>query len=176
MKVVSKMAVGTRMFSRMNYQVIRGMKELYTIQELSAADWVTIKDYFDHRCAYCDKLDSGNPRDGIVPDHLIPASENGDFVIGNVIAACHDCNDRRGKKQWDRWLETQFPEFAGKRIQKIHQYLRQFAYVVIDKPESRLIDEELQEYYSIMSEWELLWQRARKLRNNINKRVKQGKG
>lgn len=165
------MAMGTRMFSRMNYQVIRGMKEIYSVQELSRDNWTTIKDFFSHRCAYCHKPDTGNPRDGLVPDHLVPASDNGDYVIGNVVAACHGCNDKRGKKHWETWLKSEFPADADLRIHTIKQYLETFPYFKPKNPETRLTEEEWKEYDAILKEWDQLWNRARDLRDRVKERI-----
>jgi hypothetical protein len=162
--------VGTRMFSRMNYQVVRGMMELLAIHNLSQSEWTSIKQYFDNRCAYCGIEDTGDSRNGLVPDHLVPASKGGDFVIGNVIAACHDCNDRRGNKDWESWLRLNYSSDANSMIQKINVYLQKFSYVTPENPEMRITDEERGEYGSIMSEWDELWKRARKLRDKINNR------
>jgi hypothetical protein len=162
--------VGTRMFSRMNYQVVRGMMELITTQELSRTDWSCIKEFFEHRCAYCGISDTGDTRNGLVPDHLIPASQNGDYLIGNVVPACHDCNDRRGKKPWESWLRQNYPEDAEIKVKTIVRYLQQYPYTHQERPEERLTEEERQEYESIMSEWGRLWQRARALRDQIARR------
>lgn len=159
--------IGTRMFSRMNYQVVRGMMELITTQDLSYADWSSIKEFFGHRCAYCGVLDTGDTRNGLVADHLIPASNNGDYMIGNVVPACHDCNDRRGKKPWEPWLRQFYPVDAETRVKSILRYLQKYPYTRNERPEERLSKADLQEYESIMSEWGLLWQRARVLRDRI---------
>jgi hypothetical protein len=165
-------AVGTRMFSRMNYQVKRGMMELITTQELSRNDWSNIKEFFEHRCAYCGIPDTGDTRNGLVPDHLIPASQNGDYLIGNVVPACHDCNDRRGKKPWELWLRQSYPADAEMRVKTMIRYLQQYPYKLQEKPETRLNKEEWQEYESIMSEWGHIWERARTLRDQITRKQK----
>ncbi|MEF3313791.1 HNH endonuclease [Paenibacillus sp. GYB004] len=160
-------SMGNRMFSRMNYQVVRGMRELITTHELSPTDWSSIKEIFEHHCAYCGIADTGDTRNGLVPDHLIPASLNGDYLIGNVVPACHDCNDRRGKKPWESWLRQNYPADAETRVITIVRYLQQYPYTPPERPEERLTEEERQEYESILSEWGHLWQRARALRDQI---------
>lgn len=165
-------AIGTGMFSRINYQVQRGMKELYLLRNLSVTDWEEVKAFFNHECAYCGTPDTGDSRNGLVPDHLIAVAENGDFVLGNVIAACHSCNDQRGKKPWRKWLEDKYNEEALPRIAKIESYLESYPYAPPAGPWDRLTESELTQYYAIMNDWQGLWQRALKLRDQISARRK----
>jgi hypothetical protein len=164
--------VGTGMFSRMNYQVQRGMKELYSIRSLTIIEWEEIKKFFGYCCAYCGTKDTGDSRNGLVPDHLISAAEHGDYVVGNAIAACHNCNDRRGKKHWEKWLEYNFPDTSKIRIKKINEYRELYPYSAPGGANSRLTESELLEYNSILNDWEGIWSRAVQLRNQINLRKK----
>jgi len=164
--------VGTGMFSRINYQVQRGMKELFLLRNLPETEWEEVKAFFDHKCAYCGTPDTGDSRNGLVPDHLIAVAENGDFVLGNVIAACHSCNDQRGKMPWKKWLEDKYNVAAPGRISKIESYLARYPYVPPAGPWDRLTESELIQYYAIMNDWHYLWQRALKLRDQISARRK----
>src|SRR5437879_1662472 len=110
---------GTRLFSRANYQVLRGFSELLTEHSLTRAEWRTVTDHFEQRCAFCGIEDTRNPRTGLVPDHLVAAKNFGAFCIGNVVPACHDCNDRRGKMDWREYLQRYHPMEALPRISTI---------------------------------------------------------
>ena len=114
---------GTKHFSRMNYHVKRGMRELLSHRTLSSSDWTEVRELFANECAFCGCEDTGNPRTGIVPDHLIPAVEHGESCLGNIVPSCQDCNDHRGKKEWRSYLLSEFTDDANDRIQKIEQYL-----------------------------------------------------
>jgi hypothetical protein len=160
---------GTRLFSRMNYQVLRGMSEIITIHNLNDNQWQTIRSFFNQRCAFCNCEDTGNPRTGLIPDHLIAASDLGDMVFGNAVPACHDCNDKRGKKDWHTWLEAQFQAATALRIERIEQYLHEFPYIQ-PTPESRLTADELSEYNLLLQEWDSIWQRARLLKDRVHLR------
>lgn len=161
---------GTGMFSRINYQLQRGMKELYLLRNLSKTEWEEVRSFFDHKCAYCGAPDTGDPRNGLVPDHLIAVAENGDFVLGNVIAACHSCNDKRGKKPWKKWLGDNYGVEAPERISKIETYLARYPYTPPAGPWERLTESEMTQYYTIMNDWQELWLRAQKLRDQISAR------
>jgi hypothetical protein len=102
----------------------------------------------------------------LIPDHLIPASELGDLVLGNAVPACQDCNDARGNRPWRSWLRDQFPVDSVARTQRIEQYLRRYPYTQAT-PETRLTAEELAEYNSILQIWSSLWKRARTLRDRV---------
>lgn len=163
---------GTKHFPRMNYHVLRGMRELLSHRSLSDQEWELIKQYFERTCAFCGCEDTGNPRTGIVPDHLIPAVEHGEFCLGNIVPSCQDCNDHRGKKDWRRYLESEFSDDAPSRIAKIEDYLVQYPYRVTDDPHEYLSDEESAEYSAILSAWNEVWASARSLRDRINRRRK----
>jgi acetone carboxylase gamma subunit len=44
---------GTKHFSRMNYNVLRGMRELLSHRSLSDLEWVEIRAFFGNTCAFC---------------------------------------------------------------------------------------------------------------------------
>ena len=163
---------GTKHFSRMNYNVLRGMRELLSHRSLTSDEWVIVKEFFKNTCAFCGCDDTGNPRTGIVPDHLIPAVEHGEFCLGNIVPSCQDCNDHRGKKAWLAYLNTEFPGDAEFRINKIEGYLEKYPYKVSDDPHEYLTDEESEEYSNILKNWNEVWESARSLRDRINKRRK----
>ncbi|TKJ83783.1 hypothetical protein PaeCFBP13512_22465 [Paenibacillus sp. CFBP13512] len=167
MKISTNKRVGTGMFSRMNYQVQRGMKEILTIRDLSMRDWHEIKNFFNNQCAYCGIEDTGDSRNGLVPDHLIPAVDYGDYVIGNVIPACHGCNDRRGKKNWEPWLVANYPTQAEQRVAVVKEYLNKFPYDHHLNPIEKLSPLDQQEYEAILKEWNIILNRAKNLRDKL---------
>jgi hypothetical protein len=90
----------------------------------------------------------------------------------DAIAACHNCNDRRGKRPWEKWLEANFPDTSIMSIMKINEYRKLYPYAAPEGADSRLTESELLEYNSIVNDWDGIWSRAVKLRNQINKRKK----
>jgi hypothetical protein len=162
---------GNKFFSRINYQVQRGLRELLSERELSHAEWSLIKVRFGNRCAFCGIEDSGNPRTGLIPDHLVPTTENGEMCMGNIVPTCHDCNDKRGAKDWRSYLEANFPTFFVERSARIQSYLDEYNYSPpVDL--SNLTEVEATEYRNILVEWEILWNRMRELRDNVKSRRK----
>lgn len=161
---------GTKHFSRMNYYVQRGMRELLSPRTLSESEWEEIKRFFGNLCSFCGCEDTGNPRTGLVPDHLIPAVEHGENCAGNIVPSCQDCNDHRGKKEWRNYLLTTFACDAEVKTNKIEEYLERYPYEIIDDPHEYLTDDESQRYTQLLEEWNEVWEKARVLRDNINDR------
>jgi len=166
---------GTKHFSRMNYHVQRGMRELLSHRTLSNSEWGEIKLFFGSLCAFCGCEDTGNPRTGIIPDHLIPAVDHGEICIGNIVPSCHDCNDHRGKKEWRNYLLTEFTNDAEARINRIKEYLEQYPYKITDDPHEYLTDEETEQYIKLLEKWNDVWEKSRVLRDHIIKRRKNEK-
>jgi len=160
----------TSMFSRMNYQVDRGMKELLVPPLLIAEEWHSILEFFDYRCAFCGTGHTGNKRTGIIPDHLIPASEYGALCIGNVVPACHSCNDRRGDKPWDQYLKESLRDRRKQAVPRIRSYIRKYPYKAIKSPHEALSTSQYREFRRIMASWSRLWRDAQALRKAIGRR------
>lgn len=159
------MRKGTNHFSRMNYHVQRGMNYIIKDHSLTVSEWEELKREFQNRCAYCDEEPSMGNR-GIVPDHLIPASDDGEYVIGNIIPACQRCNDQMGNKQWESFLQKTAGSEYEIRRQRILNHIKKYEYVKSD-PKSRLTATQLSEFDTILSEWEDLWSRARQFRDSL---------
>jgi len=172
-KVQAKKKPGNKFFSRINYQFQRGIRELLSEKELSHKEWLEILECFNNRCAFCGILDNKNPRTGLIPDHLTPTTENGEMCIGNIVPSCHECNDRRGSKYWIDYINASDYDDKESKISRIKQYLKKYPYTP-PKELSTLTDEEANEYREIIKEWEFIWQRLRKLRDEIKDRRKNG--
>lgn len=164
----------TSMFTRMNYQVERGMNELLSTRNFTKDDWSTVLEFFDFKCCFCGNGDTGNKRTGIIPDHLIPASEYGELCLGNVVPSCHSCNDRRGDSPWRDFLNRNFPAEAPRRARKLEAYLSKYPYSPVKAPSDVLTGKELAEFRRIKDTWAELWKDAKSLRKRINNRRKGG--
>lgn len=68
---------------------------------LSVAEWNTIKDAFDHGCAYC-----GIHSERLTQDHVMPVSRGGAHIMGNVVPACKSCNCRKSDKTPEEWFSA----------------------------------------------------------------------
>lgn len=164
---------GTQHFSRMNYHVRRGMREIVApTHRIQKTVWAEILKEFSHRCAYCCCEASADNR-GIVPDHLVAVTEFGELVSGNTIPACQSCNDSRGNKDWRSFVISRFPIVAAERIEAIERHIQKHNYIP-RTPESALTGEELVEYNEVILQWENLLSRAQALQSAVAKRREQG--
>lgn len=57
-----------------------------------------------HTCQYCLKSGAGA---NLTLDHVVPRSRNGESTWENLVACCHECNNRKGNRT---------PEEAGMRL------------------------------------------------------------
>ncbi len=89
----------------------RGLPDTFTQQ-----DWERALEYWNHRCAVC-----GRPRGlwhTLAADHWIPltAPDCPGTVPTNIVPLCHGevgCNNSKGKKMPDAWLEERLGQKAG---------------------------------------------------------------
>jgi NMD protein affecting ribosome stability and mRNA decay len=162
---------GTQHFSRMGYNVRRGLREIVApAHRLSKAHWSAVLEEFSHVCAYCGGAPSAANR-GIVPDHLVAVTDHGELVPGNTIPACQTCNDSRGNKDWREFIRVRFPSSARSRIAAIEAHIKRHNYSACT-PESALTDEELTEYRQILQQWEALLTKAQALQARVAGRRK----
>lgn len=61
--------------------------------DLTAAQWETVLQAFDYRCAYCHKK-----RKPLTQDHVTPFALGGSHTLWNVVPACKSCNSKKGTK------------------------------------------------------------------------------
>jgi hypothetical protein len=161
---------GTAHFSRMKYHVHRGLREIVAPRQvLTATDWQSISTSFDGKCAFCDQLATQANR-GIVADHLVPAKEFGELVLGNALPACQTCNDSRGEVEWHEFVRKSFPGDSAAQILRIERYLAQHSYQA-STPEKVLLPDELAEYESLKVEFDKWLARAQTLRATVMART-----
>lgn len=159
---------GTQHFTRMNYNVRRGLREIVAPDHrVSKEKWTLVLAEFSNKCAYCSSAPSAENR-GIVPDHLIAVTEFGELVPGNIVPACQTCNDSRGNKSWREFIIQRFTD-AVERIKRIEHYISTHHYTP-RTPESALTPEELEQYLQLIADWEVFLVNAQHLRSQVVKR------
>jgi 5-methylcytosine-specific restriction endonuclease McrA len=62
------------------------------VSDLTAEQWKTIQESQDHRCAYCGRRAKGH----LHREHLTPVVESGSTTLHNIVAACPQCNSKKG--------------------------------------------------------------------------------
>lgn len=64
------------------------------VNDLTAAEWTSIKAAYGQRCAYCHT----KPK-RLTQDHVIPLAKGGHHTASNVVPACQPCNSRKGTRE-----------------------------------------------------------------------------
>ncbi|MEX2445189.1 MAG: HNH endonuclease [Alkalispirochaeta sp.] len=160
---------GTKHFPRLSYNVSRGLREIVApVQTMSEEDWNSVLRQFDSCCAFCGEGATRENR-GIVPDHLVPVTDYGELMLGNVVPACQRCNDSRGNGDWRKYVVEEFPEKASQRIATIEAYLSAHPYKPFH-PEEILNQDELREYNEILAKWESIQETAKDLYDKVKTR------
>ena len=76
-----------------------------------------IKENWNHECAYC------GSNENITLDHIKPRSLGGPDETNNVICACHECNQEKGRDQWLDWYKEQC-FFSWERMKSIESWMK----------------------------------------------------
>lgn len=82
----------------------RRHKEKKLNNTLTRRQWELIKEFFNHRCAYC-----GRENIQLEREHVVPVSQGGGLTVDNIVPACRKCNNRKGDRT---------PEEAGMEIKR----------------------------------------------------------
>ena len=65
-----------------------------------------LRHYILHRdawqCRYCDK--HGTEKNPLELDHVVPKAKSGPSVVGNLLTACHRCNQKKGNRDVEDFL------------------------------------------------------------------------
>lgn len=83
---------------------------------LSNGQWEEIKEYFHHKCAYC------NSKRKITQDHFVPLSKGGEYTHNNIIPACTSCNSSKHNKSFFEWYPN-YEHYSKQRENKILNFL-----------------------------------------------------
>jgi predicted restriction endonuclease len=93
---------------------------LYNLEAITSSEakrkWrQSIKEYWDHECAYCGETEN------LTLDHITPRSKGGTDRVTNVLCACKECNTSKGHQMWSDWyLNQEF--FTTERLSKIVEW------------------------------------------------------
>jgi 5-methylcytosine-specific restriction endonuclease McrA len=63
--------------------------------DLTKAQWLSIKENYQHRCATCNTPDHVQP---LTMDHIIPVLHGGQTTKSNIQPLCQPCNSRKSSR------------------------------------------------------------------------------
>ncbi len=65
----------------------------------------SIKECWDHRCAYCNAIPIDDK--SLTLDHVKPRSAGGQDLTSNLVPACAKCNADKGSEDYKKWFRKQ---------------------------------------------------------------------
>lgn len=109
-------------------------------------------------------------------DHLVPVSEGGDTVIGNMVPACAKCDDSKRHILFADWMKCGVPGSptsrgvgdVDTRLARIGEYVAKYDYQPL-KPAERLNPEQRRQFEELRS-------RLMCLKNDCNAFIKEYRG
>lgn len=153
-----------KVFSRLENQFKRGYNKIFTDYNLTRKDWEETKKFFNNRCAYC-----GKKTINLAREHIVSATNGGDYVKGNIIPSCNSCNNKKKNKDVKKWFKETFPKRYAKGITKIDQFVKLSKYKYkLDR--DRMNSTQWKEYTKIKTDWDKLLKRMKLLREKIMKK------
>lgn len=103
-----------RAYNHRRYARKRALPATFTAQ-----DWQRALDYFDCRCAVCNR--PIGLWHTIAQDHWIPVTKGGAYTPDNIIPLCHGdggCNNSKGNKDAHEWLLSRYSARKTAQIEK----------------------------------------------------------
>lgn len=127
----------------------RALLECIAVRQFGATEIREVLKFFGDdppACAFC----------GAAPisrwDHLVPVTQGGDTVLGNMVPACSKCDDSKGDQPFEAWAlgsAPGSPRSRGvadleQRLAKLRDYAASYAYRP-RAPHERLNAEEMRQ-------------------------------
>ncbi len=136
--------------------VKRALFECIAVRKFGAPEMSQVLSFFAEHppcCAFC----GGRPVKRW--DHLIPVTQGGDTVLGNMVPACGKCDDSKADEPYESWAIGAAPgsprsrgvKDLAQRLEKIGQYVAKYGYRP-RTPEQRLNEEELRRFEVLRSD------------------------
>jgi hypothetical protein len=96
---------------------------LYNLEAITSSEarkkWrQSIKDKWNHKCAYC-----GDDKN-LTLDHITPRTKGGTNRLTNILCACKNCNYSKGHELWFEWYLMQ-DFFTEERLSAIIEWQKQ---------------------------------------------------
>ena len=101
-------------------------------ESFTAEDWARVTEEFGNACAYCrTPFDAGSPQRKRVMDHAVPINRVslGEHRLGNLVPACHACNQTKGQKGYAEFCADEAS------LARIEAHMDRYGYVPIGEDE-----------------------------------------
>lgn len=91
--------------------------------DITEAEWLACKEYFNYCCAYCAMTEECSlieNKQQLHKDHAINEGEND---ISNCLPSCRSCNSSKKQNDWDNWFNEENKRFSIERYLRISHWL-----------------------------------------------------
>lgn len=105
---------------------VRNILSSIGLESFNEGNWNSKKEYFSHRCAYCDTETE------LLIEHAIPINKEklGEHRLGNLVPSCKLCNSNKGGKDFREFLDGN-----PAAISRIEAYMDSRNYVPLEDNE-----------------------------------------
>lgn len=105
---------------------IRNVLSSLGVESFNEEDWKSTKDYFSHKCAYCDAETE------LLIEHAVPINKEklGEHRLGNLVPSCKPCNSKKGNQNFREFLKENTVA-----INRIEEYMDSKNYVPLEDNE-----------------------------------------
>lgn len=91
--------------------------------DLTVAEWIKCKEYFDDRCAYCG-ISEEACGERLHQEHVVPIVRGGRYTCTNIVPSCRSCNSKKRNKKFEIWYKKS-DVYSKEREDKILSYLKE---------------------------------------------------
>jgi len=173
---LGKIRTQTGSFCYAKYQFKRSLLENALENNYTKEDYEAALKFFGG-CAFCGSAKA--PR----KDHLVAVFECGDFIRQNVVPACQECDDSKGRDGYHKWMRNAISEKSlkvrckmtaseiEKRIKKIEQW--QAGYQCVGEKE--LFGDDYPKYLELLAKMDNLCEEAELIASRARARRSKGR-
>ena len=160
----------TGSFAYAKYQLTRSILENALQKNLTTEDYEGAKKFFGG-CAFC--CDKHAPR----KDHLVCVFDRGDFIRVNVVPACQECDDSKGRKEYHDWMRNSNSLHSlrsrgrtNKQIEERIKLIEKWQAGYKPRTEVGLFGEDYARYKGILKKMEQLCEEAKQMASDVRAR------
>ena len=126
-----------------NPDKIKSYHDIYSNKKhtISKKEWLSCKEYFNNRCAYCElpieehyNKFRGELR--LTDLHREHVDCNGESDLSNCIPSCKDCNSSKHNSKLEVWYNENNINFSQDRLNKIYKWLKEDYKLYIQEPKN----------------------------------------
>lgn len=110
-------------WAKLNRHKFKMYNERHRSHDIDEYEWEECKEYFNHKCAYCELDEVINKiiyNEQLHREHVIHDGSNG---VENCVPACVRCNTSKSNKDFNEWYNEENANFTEERLNKIINWM-----------------------------------------------------